>query len=109
MFLAESSPNHPVHVRNSDGEHGFWSVRMLVIIMVSFGMVKYKTVLLENLHDFLGVKSLSFGMTVCAFVKIKEFINFFGDDGFDKSFVFVVLKHFRKKILIFIEIRIYKI
>ena len=73
MFLAESSPNHLVHVRNSDREHGFWSVRMLVIIMVSFGM------------------------TVCAFVKIKEFINFFGDDGFDKSFIFVVLKHFRKK------------
>ena len=101
MFLAESSPNHPVHVRNSDGEHGFWSVRMLIIVMDSFRMFKYKTVLLENLHDFLGVKSLSFGMTVCAFVKIKEFINVFGDDGFDKSFIFVVLKHFRKNFNIY--------
>ena len=97
MFLAESSPNHPVHVRNSDGEHGFRSVRMLVVVMVSLGMVEHKTVLFENLHDFLGVETLTLGMTVRSFVEIQQSVDFVGDDGFDKFFIFVVLKHFSKK------------
>lgn len=106
MFLAESSPNHPVHVRNIDGEHGFRSARMLVIVMVSFGMVKHKTVLLENFRNFLGVETLTFGMTVRSFVEIQQSVDFVGDDRFDKFLYLLFWNIFRKNFNIYRNLNI---